>query len=46
MADALLIAHLGGTERFAAAQKQYMRRHPSPYMRLIKAIQGSDLLSE
>ena len=46
MADALLIASLAGSEAVAQAQRLYMRQHPSPYMRIVRAIQGNDFVSE
>ena len=46
MADALLIADLAGREELARVQLLYMKKQPSPYMRVVKAIQGNDFVSE
>ena len=46
MADALLIADLAGRDELMRVQKLYMKKHPSPYMRVVKAIQGNDFVSK
>lgn len=46
MADALLIAHLAGQEELLRVQQLYMKKQPSPYMRVVKAIQGNDFVSK
>ncbi len=43
MADALVIASVGGTYLFEKAQKEYMRRAPRPYMKIVSAIMSRDL---
>ncbi|KAL3153542.1 hypothetical protein ABBQ38_011870 [Trebouxia sp. C0009 RCD-2024] len=44
MADALLIADLAGREELTRVQHLYMKKQPSPYMRVVKAIQGNDFV--
>ena len=46
MADALLIADLAGREELSRVQQLYMKKQPSPYMRVVKAIQGNDFVSK
>ena len=43
MADALVIASVGGTYLFERAQKEYMRRAPRPYMKIVSAIMSRNL---
>ena len=43
MADALVIASVGGSYLFEKAQKEYMRRAPRPYMKIVSAIMSRDL---
>ena len=43
MADALVIASVGGSYLFEKAQKEYMRRAPRPYMKIVSAIMSHDL---
>ena len=43
MADALVIASVGGSYLFEKAQKEYMRRAPRPYMKIVSAITNHDL---
>ncbi len=43
MADALLIASLGGRDLYAHAQREYIRRAPRPYMKIVSAIMDHDL---
>ena len=43
MADALVIASVAGGYLFEKAQKEYMRRAPRPYMKIINAIMAHDL---
>ena len=43
MADALLIGSVGGGELWARAQREYMRRQPRPYMKLVAAVMERDL---
>lgn len=45
MADALLIADLAGRDDLTRVQQLYMKKQPSPYMRVVKAIQGNDFVS-
>ncbi|KAL0027638.1 hypothetical protein WJX79_004520 [Trebouxia sp. C0005] len=44
MADALLIADLAGRDELMRVQQIYMKKQPSPYMRVVKAIQGNDFV--
>ena len=46
MADALLIADLAGRDDLTRVQQLYMKKQPSPYMRVVKAIQGNDFVSK
>jgi hypothetical protein len=46
MADALLIASLSGGELMARAQKEYMKRCPRPYMKILSAVMEEDLSGE
>lgn len=46
MADALLIADLAGRDELMRVQQMYMKKQPSPYMRVVKAIQGNDFVSK
>lgn len=46
MADALVIASVGGQYLFEKAQKEYMRRAPRPYMKIVSAIMSHDLTGE
>ena len=46
MADALLIADLAGRDELTRVQQLYMKKQPSPYMRVVKAIQGNDFVSK
>jgi hypothetical protein len=43
MADALLVGSVGGGELWARAQREYMRRQPRPYMKLVAAVMDRDL---
>lgn len=43
MADALLIAAMSGGDLLARAHKEYMRRCPRPYMKLLSAVMEQDL---
>ena len=43
MADALLIASMGGGDLWAHAQREYIRRAPRPYMKIVSAIMDHDL---
>jgi hypothetical protein len=43
MADALVIASVGGSYLLEKAQKEYMRRAPRPYMKIVSAITNRDL---
>ncbi|KAK9829183.1 hypothetical protein WJX72_004364 [[Myrmecia] bisecta] len=45
MADALIIGSLGGGELWTKAQKEYMRRAPRPYMKVVHAIMENDFLA-
>lgn len=46
MADALLIADLAGREELSRVQQVYMKKQPSPYMRVVKAIQANEFVSK
>lgn len=46
MADALLIASVGGGDLWSRAQREYMRRSPRPYMKIVSAIMDHDLAGE
>ena len=46
MADALLIADLAGRDDLTRVQQLYMKKQPSPYMRVVKAIQRNDFVSK
>lgn len=46
MADALLIASIGGGDLWSRAQKEYIRRAPRPYMKIVSAIMDHDLSGE
>lgn len=46
MADALVIASVGGSYLFEKAQKEYMRRAPRPYMKIVSAIMSHDLTGD
>lgn len=43
MADALLIASLGGQELWAKAQAAFMLKAPRPYMKIVAAVLKSDM---
>ena len=43
MADALVIASVRGGQLFEKAQKEYMRRAPRPYMKIVSAVMSHDL---
>eukprot|EP00211_Chloroparvula_japonica_P000131 CAMPEP_0119125334 /NCGR_PEP_ID=MMETSP1310-20130426/4646_1 /TAXON_ID=464262 /ORGANISM="Genus nov. species nov., Strain RCC2339" /LENGTH=1095 /DNA_ID=CAMNT_0007115393 /DNA_START=21 /DNA_END=3304 /DNA_ORIENTATION=+ len=43
MADALVLASMGGGDLWEATQKEYMRRAPQPYMRIVSAIVDNKL---
>lgn len=45
MADALVVAGVAGGDAWQRAQREYFKRCPRPYMRLVAAIQDSDFLS-
>lgn len=45
LADALLIANIGGAELFKKTMQRYMRRNPRPYMAVISAMVDSDYMS-
>ena len=44
MADALVVAGVAGGEAWQRAQREYFKRSPRPYMRLVSAIQDNDFL--
>ena len=46
MADALIIADLAGRDELTRVQQLYMKKQPSPYMRVVKAITGNDFVSK
>jgi hypothetical protein len=45
MADALLLGWLAGGEVAQKTQREYMRRHPRPYMKIVHAVMSDDMLS-
>ncbi|KAF8071322.1 SEC31B [Scenedesmus sp. PABB004] len=45
LADALLIANIGGGELFKKTMARYMRRNPRPYMAVISAMVDGDYMS-
>eukprot|EP00775_Hariotina_reticulata_P008692 gene8692-8873_t len=45
LADALLIANIGGNELFKKTMHRYMRRNPRPYMAVISAMVDGDYMS-
>jgi len=45
MADALMLASMGGDDLWQHAQKVYMQKAPRPYMKVIKALLSKDLTS-
>ncbi|KAF6262154.1 hypothetical protein COO60DRAFT_1470516 [Scenedesmus sp. NREL 46B-D3] len=45
LADALLVANIGGPELFKRTMHRYMRRNPRPYMAVISAMVDGDYMS-
>jgi hypothetical protein len=45
MADALLLASIGGEDLWHKVQKAFMKREPKPYMKVVKALMDKDLAS-
>jgi len=45
LADALLIANIGGPELFKKTMHRYMRRNPRPYMAVLSAMVDGDYMS-
>mmetsp|Transcript_24380 Transcript_24380/g.43410 ORF Transcript_24380/g.43410 Transcript_24380/m.43410 type:complete len:1160 (-) Transcript_24380:43-3522(-) len=43
MADALVLASIGGVELWKATQKEYMHRTPKPYMKVVEAVMDNNL---
>lgn len=43
MADALLIASIGGEALWRRAQQAYMQRAPAPYMQVVQAVLEGNL---
>lgn len=43
MADALLIASIGGESLWRRAQQAYMQRAPAPYMQVVQAVLEGNL---
>nr|CAB3455189.1 unnamed protein product [Digitaria exilis] len=45
MADALVIAHAGGSALWESTRNQYLRKSVSPYLKVVSAMVGNDLMS-
>ncbi|CAL5084442.1 unnamed protein product [Urochloa decumbens] len=45
MADALVIAHAGGSALWESTRNQYLRKSISPYLKVVSAMVGNDLMS-
>ncbi|KAG7592190.1 WD40 repeat [Arabidopsis thaliana x Arabidopsis arenosa] len=45
MADALVIAHVGGTELWESTRDKYMRMSNAPYMKVVSAMMNNDLMT-
>ncbi|KAJ4836661.1 Protein transport protein Sec31B [Turnera subulata] len=45
MADALVIAHVGGTSLWESTRDQYLKKSPSPYLKIVAAMVNNDLMS-
>lgn len=45
MADALVIAHVGGASSWETTRDQYLRTSRSPYLKVVSAMVNNDLLS-
>lgn len=45
MADALLIANIGGADLYKRTMQRYMQRNPKPYMQVVSAMVDGDYLS-
>ncbi|GAB2289001.1 hypothetical protein Dimus_023304 [Dionaea muscipula] len=45
MADALVIAHLGGASLWESTRDQYCKRGNSPYLKVVSAMVSNDLMS-
>ncbi|XP_048554917.1 protein transport protein SEC31 homolog B isoform X2 [Triticum urartu] len=45
MADALVIAHAGGSALWGSTRNQYLKNSISPYLKVVSAMVGNDLMS-
>uniref|UniRef100_A0A0E0ANQ7 Sec16 Sec23-binding domain-containing protein n=1 Tax=Oryza glumipatula TaxID=40148 RepID=A0A0E0ANQ7_9ORYZ len=45
MADALVIAHAGGSALWESTRNQYLKNTVSPYLKVVSAMVGNDLMS-
>ncbi|KAL9306604.1 Protein transport protein SEC31 A [Arabidopsis thaliana] len=45
MADALVIAHVGGTELWESTRDKYIRMSNAPYMKVVSAMMNNDLMT-
>ncbi|EEF34442.1 nucleotide binding protein, putative [Ricinus communis] len=45
MADALVIAHVGGTSLWESTRDQYLKMSRSPYLKIVSAMVNNDLMS-
>ncbi|VAH27122.1 unnamed protein product [Triticum turgidum subsp. durum] len=45
MADALVIAHAGGSALWESTRNQYLKNSISPYLKVVSAMVGNDLMS-
>ncbi|XP_010512768.1 PREDICTED: protein transport protein SEC31 homolog B isoform X3 [Camelina sativa] len=45
MADALVIAHVGGTELWESTREKYLKTSSAPYMKVVSAMVNNDLRS-
>lgn len=45
VADALLIANIGGSDLYKRAMHRYMKQHPHPYMQVVSAMIDNDYMS-
>ncbi|KAM0830220.1 hypothetical protein ACQ4PT_066344 [Festuca glaucescens] len=45
MADALVIAHAGGSALWESTRNQYLKNSVSPYLKVVSAMVGNDLMS-
>ncbi|CAK7330966.1 unnamed protein product [Dovyalis caffra] len=45
IADALVIAHVGGTSLWEKTRDQYLKLSPSPYLKIVSAMVNNDLMT-